>query len=143
MNDTILTLVGNLTADPILRFTERGDAVANFNVASTPRVYNKQSNEYEDGEPLFMRCNIWKGAAENVADTLMKGARVIVTGRLKQRSWEDKETGNKRTSVELEVDEIGPSLRFATAKVNKASKGGGSTQPSRTEDPWGSDEPPF
>jgi single-strand DNA-binding protein len=120
--DTILTVVGNLTADPELRFTPSGAAVANFTVASTPRQFDRQTNEWKDGEALFLRCNIWRQAAENVAESLTRGARVVVTGRLKQRSFETKE-GEKRTVVELEVDEIGPSLRYATAKVNKASRG--------------------
>jgi single-strand DNA-binding protein len=170
--DTILTVVGNLTADPELRFTPSGAAVANFTVASTPRTFDRQSGEWKDGEALFLRCNIWREAAENVAESLTRGSRVIVQGRLKQRSFETRE-GEKRTVVELEVDEIGPSLRYATAKVNKASRGGsggggggfgggsggsgggGSRQsePPR-DDPWGSapasgsfsgadDEPPF
>lgn len=122
--DTIITVVGNLTADPELRFTPSGAAVANFTVASTPRAFDRQTNEWKDGEALFMRCNIWRDAAENVAESLTKGARVIVSGRLKQRSYETRE-GEKRTVVELEVDEIGPSLRYATAKVNRASRGGG------------------
>lgn len=171
--DTTITVVGNLTADPELRFTPSGAAVANFTVASTPRIYDRQSGEWKDGEALFMRCNIWREAAENVAESLTRGARVIVTGRLKQRSFETRE-GEKRTVVEVEVDEIGPSLRYATAKVNKASRsggggggggfggggGGGSRQQSApassapADDPWGSapasgsfgggdDEPPF
>ncbi|MDP7723120.1 single-stranded DNA-binding protein [Mycobacterium sp. TY814] len=169
--DTTITVVGNLTADPELRFTPSGAAVANFTVASTPRIYDRQSGEWKDGEALFLRCNIWREAAENVAESLTRGARVIVTGRLKQRSFETRE-GEKRTVVEVEVDEIGPSLRYATAKVNKASRsgggggfsggggGGGSRQSSPAqsggsgEDPWGSapasgsfgggdDEPPF
>jgi len=122
--DTTITVVGNLTADPELRFTPSGAAVANFTVASTPRIYDRQSGEWKDGEALFLRCNIWREAAENVAESLTRGARVIVTGRLKQRSFETRE-GEKRTVVEVEVDEIGPSLRYATAKVNKASRGGG------------------
>jgi single-strand DNA-binding protein len=122
--DTILTVVGNLTADPELRFTPSGAAVANFTVASTPRVMDRQTNEWKDGDALFMRCNVWRQAAENVAETLTRGARVIVTGRLKQRSYETKE-GEKRTVVELEVDEVGPSLKYATAKVNKVSRGSG------------------
>jgi single-strand DNA-binding protein len=171
--DTTITVVGNLTADPELRFTPSGAAVANFTVASTPRIYDRQSGEWKDGEALFLRCNIWREAAENVAESLTRGARVIVQGRLKQRSFETRE-GEKRTVVEVEVDEIGPSLRYATAKVNKASRsggggggfgggggggGGGSRQPAQTtggasDDPWGSapasgsfgggdDEPPF
>ncbi|APA73899.1 single-stranded DNA-binding protein [Mycobacterium avium subsp. hominissuis] len=165
--DTTITVVGNLTADPELRFTPSGAAVANFTVASTPRIYDRQSGEWKDGEALFLRCNIWREAAENVAESLTRGSRVIVTGRLKQRSFETRE-GEKRTVVEVEVDEIGPSLRYATAKVNKASRsggggggfGGGSRQQSApassapADDPWGSapasgsfgggdDEPPF
>jgi len=169
--DTTITVVGNLTADPELRFTPSGAAVANFTVASTPRIYDRQSGEWKDGEALFLRCNIWREAAENVAESLTRGARVVVTGRLKQRSFETRE-GEKRTVMEVEVDEIGPSLRYATAKVNKASRsggggggfgsGGGSRQaPAQAaaggaagEDPWGSapasgsfgggdDEPPF
>ncbi|OBJ50882.1 single-stranded DNA-binding protein [Mycobacterium sp. 1423905.2] len=123
--DTTITVVGNLTADPELRFTPSGAAVANFTVASTPRIYDRQSGEWKDGEALFLRCNIWREAAENVAESLTRGSRVIVTGRLKQRSFETRE-GEKRTVVEVEVDEIGPSLRYATAKVNKASRSGGS-----------------
>jgi single-strand DNA-binding protein len=168
--DTTITVVGNLTADPELRFTPSGAAVANFTVASTPRIYDRQSGEWKDGEALFLRCNIWREAAENVAESLTRGSRVIVTGRLKQRSFETRE-GEKRTVFEVEVDEIGPSLRYATAKVNKASRGGGGggfggggagaggggSRPAATEtndDPWGSapasgsfggsdDEPPF
>jgi single-strand DNA-binding protein len=171
--DTVITVIGNLTADPELRFTPSGAAVANFTVASTPRSFDRQTNEWKDGEALFLRCNIWREAAENVAESLTRGARVIVSGRLKQRSFETRE-GEKRTVVELEVDEIGPSLKYATAKVNKASRsggggfgaGGGSRQPAAQsgapagggsaggDDPWGSapasgsfaggdDEPPF
>ncbi|MDX3190209.1 single-stranded DNA-binding protein [Streptomyces sp. MN03-5084-2B] len=168
--DTVITVIGNLTSDPELRFTPSGAAVANFTVASTPRTLDKQSGEWKDGEALFLRCNIWRQAAENVAESLTRGARVVVQGRLKQRSFETKE-GEKRTVVELEVDEIGPSLRYATAKVNKVSRGGGGDfggggggggnrggggggMPA--DDPWGSapaasggggggfsDEPPF
>jgi single-strand DNA-binding protein len=122
--DTVITVIGNLTADPELRFTPSGAAVANFTVASTPRQFDRQTNEWKDGEALFLRCNIWREAAENVAESLTRGSRVIVSGRLKQRSFETRE-GEKRTVVELEVDEIGPSLRYATAKVNKASRSGG------------------
>jgi single-strand DNA-binding protein len=122
--DTVITVIGNLTADPELRFTPAGAAVANFTVASTPRVFDRNSNEWKDGEALFLRCNIWREAAENVAESLTRGSRVIVSGRLKQRSYETRE-GEKRTVVELEVDEVGPSLRYATAKVAKASRGGG------------------
>jgi single-strand DNA-binding protein len=122
--DTVITVVGNLTADPELRFTPSGAAVANFTVASTPRTFDRQSGEWKDGEALFLRCNIWRQAAENVAESLTRGARVIVQGRLKQRSFETRE-GEKRTVIELEVDEVGPSLRYATASVTKASRGGG------------------
>jgi len=168
-NEPATTITGNLTADPELRFTPSGAAVANFTVASTPRIYDRQSGEWKDGEALFLRCNIWREAAENVAESLTRGSRVIVTGRLKQRSFETRE-GEKRTVFEVEVDEIGPSLRYATAKVNKASRsggggggfggggggsrgGGGGSEP-KQDDPWGSapaagslaggdDEPPF
>ncbi|MBM7770987.1 single-strand DNA-binding protein [Actinokineospora baliensis] len=122
--DTIITVVGNLTADPELRFTPSGAAVASFTVASTPRTFDRQSGEWKDGEALFLRCNIWRQAAENVAESLTRGSRVLVTGRLKQRSFETRE-GEKRTVMELEVDEVGPSLRYATAKVNKVSRGSG------------------
>jgi len=122
--DTVITVIGNLTADPELRFTPSGAAVANFTVASTPRTFDRQTNEWKDGEALFLRCAIWREAAENVAESLTRGARVVVSGRLKQRSFETKE-GEKRTVIELDVDEIGPSLRYATAKVTKASRGGG------------------
>ena len=122
--ETVITVIGNLTADPELRFTPSGAAVANFTIASTPRTFDRQSSEWKDGEALFLRCNVWRQAAENVAESLTRGARVVVTGRLKQRSYETKE-GEKRTVVELEVDEIGPSLRYATAKVNKANRGSG------------------
>jgi single-strand DNA-binding protein len=122
--DTVITVVGNLTADPELRFTPSGAAVANFTVASTPRTFDKNTNEWKDGEALFLRCSVWRQAAENVAESLQRGTSVIVQGRLKQRSYETKE-GEKRTVYELEVDEIGPSLRWATAKVTKASRSGG------------------
>ncbi|AEF42962.1 single-stranded DNA-binding protein [Hoyosella subflava] len=163
--DTVITVIGNLTADPELRFTPAGAAVATFTVASTPRKYNSQTSQWEDGDALFLRCNIWRQAAENVAESLQKGMRVIVNGRLRQRSFETRE-GEKRTVIELEVDEVGPSLRYATAKVNKAGRsdggqggggrGGGFTAGAATaaSDPWGSappaggfaaqdDEPPF
>ncbi len=122
--DTVITVVGNLTADPELRFTPSGAAVANFTVASTPRTFDKNSNEWKDGEALFLRCTVWRQAAENVAESLHRGAAVIVQGRLKQRSFETKE-GEKRTVIELDVEEVGPSLKWATAKVTKASRGGG------------------
>ena len=122
--ETVITVIGNLTSDPELRFTPSGAAVANFTVASTPRTFDRQSQEWKDGEALFLRCNVWRQAAENVAESLTRGSRVIVSGRLKQRSFDTKE-GEKRTVIELEVDEIGPSLRYATAKVTKASRGEG------------------
>src|SRR5688500_10257904 len=122
--DTVSTVVGNLTADPELRFTSSGAAVASFTVASTPRTFDRQSGEWKDGEALFMRCSIWRQAAENVAESLTRGTRVIVQGRLKQRSYETKE-GEKRTVYEVEVDEVGPSLKYATAKVNKFQRSGG------------------
>ncbi|MEO6587330.1 MAG: single-stranded DNA-binding protein [Knoellia sp.] len=121
--ETIITIVGNLTGDPELRFTPSGAAVANFTVASTPRTFDRQSNEWKDGETLFMRCSVWRDAAENVAESLQRGTRVIVTGRLKSRSYDTKE-GEKRTVIELDVDEVGPSMKYATAKVNKTSRGG-------------------
>ena len=122
--DTQITIVGNLVDDPELRFTPSGAAVAKFRVASTPRYLDKNTNEWKDGEGLFLTCSIWRQAAENVAESLQRGARVIVQGRLQQRSYETKE-GEKRTVVELQVDEIGPSLKYATAKVNKTTRGGG------------------
>ncbi|WP_137726342.1 single-stranded DNA-binding protein [Prescottella subtropica] len=122
--DTLITIIGNLVAAPELRFTPAGAAVANFTVASTPRVFDRQSNEWKDGEALFMRCNLWREAAENAAESLDRGSRVIVSGRLKQRSYETRE-GEKRSVVELEVEEIGPSLRYATAKVQKTTRGNG------------------
>lgn len=118
--DTQITIVGNITADPELRFTPSGAAVANFTVASTPRSYDKATGEWKDGETLFLRCSLWRQAAENVAESLTKGTRVIVTGRLRQRSY-DKD-GEKRTVIELEVDEIGPSLRYVTATLAKVGR---------------------
>jgi len=150
--ETIITVVGNLTDDPDLRFTPSGAAVANFTVASTPRTFDKQTNEWKDGEAMFLRCSIWRQAAENVAETLQRGARVIVQGRLRQRSYETRE-GEKRTTFELDVDEIGPSLRYATAKVTKTTRsggsygasggggGGGGAQQSGGADPWASPAP--
>jgi single-strand DNA-binding protein len=163
--DTVITLVGNLVDDPELRFTQSGAAVAKFRLASTPRTFDRQSGEWKDGESLFLTCNVWRQAAENVAESLQRGTRVIVQGRLKQRSYETRE-GEKRTVYEVEVDEVGPSLRSATAKVNKTARsggasgggfgssgGGGSAAPA--DDPWAastpagggggsfSDEPPF
>jgi single-strand DNA-binding protein len=170
-NETTITIIGNLTADPELRYTPSGAPVAGFTIASTPRYFDKDTNGWKDGDPLFLRCSIWRGYAENAAETLTKGMQVIATGRLKQRSYEDRE-GVKRTVVELDVDEIGPTLRFATAKVTKATRTGGSQQSHGqsgasvqrstghgTDDPWAtagasapsgsgwgagtSDEPPF
>ncbi len=171
--ETVITVIGNLTNDPELRFTPNGAAVASFTVASTPRTFDRQSNEWKDGDTLFLRCTVWRQAAENVAESLHKGTRVIVQGRLKQRSFETRE-GEKRTVVELEADEVGASLRSATARVNKSGRGGGGANgnaggssgggapggsfgggaPSGggnapTDDPWSSssssysDEPPF
>jgi single-strand DNA-binding protein len=160
--DTNITLIGNLTDDPELRFTPSGYAVANFTVASTPRNYDRTTNTWKDGDTLYLRCSIWREAAESVAESLTKGTRVMVTGRLKQRSYETKE-GEKRTVYEIEVDEVGPSLRNASAKVTKAARtsdggrasasaatGGMSDDPwaASSTDSWGapvgaSDEPPF
>lgn len=123
--ETVITIIGNLTADPELRFTPSGAAVASFTVASTPRQFDRQSNEWRDGETLFMRCSVWREAAENAAESLEKGMRVIVSGRLVSRSWDDKETGQRRSVMEMQVDEVGPSLRYATAKVNRTQRGGG------------------
>jgi single-strand DNA-binding protein len=138
--ETILTVVGNLTADPELRYTQNGLAVANFTIASTPRNFDRQANEWKDGEALFLRASVWREFAEHVAGSLFKGSRVIATGRLKMRAYETRE-GEKRTSTELEVDEIGPSLRYATATVLRAARqdAGASTgwaQPSADEEPW-------
>ena len=122
--DTIITVIGNLTADPEMRFTPSGAAVASFTVASTPRTFDRQAGEWKDGETLFMRCSIWRDAAENVAESLTKGTRVIVQGRLTQRSYTTRE-GENRTVVEMQVDEIGPSLRYAKAQVTRQPRGGG------------------
>jgi single-strand DNA-binding protein len=157
--DTVITLVGNLVDDPELRFTPSGQAVAKFRIASTPRFLDKATNEWKDGESLFLTCNVWRQAAENAAESLQRGMRVIVQGRLKQRSYETKE-GEKRTVYEVEVDEVGPSLRNASAKVTKTQRGGGgfgggaSSGGSASDDPWAAaapagggggsyDEPPF
>jgi len=171
--DTPITVVGNLVADPELRFTASGQPVATFRIASTPRFMDKATNEWKDGDSLFLSCNVWRQAAENVAESLQRGMRVIVTGRLKQRNYETKE-GEKRTVYEVEVDDVGPSLRNASAKVARANRTGGagggggygapsggqggggqsaggqqsSSGGSRNEDPWASDagysdEPPF
>ncbi len=122
--DTVITVVGNLVDDPELRFTPSGAAVANFRIASTPRTFDRQTNEWKDGDALFLSCSVWRQAAENVAESLQRGMRVIVQGRLKQRSYETRE-GEKRTVVELQVDEVGPSLRYASAKVTRSQRGGG------------------
>ncbi len=164
--DITITVIGNLTDDPELRFTPSGAAVAKFRVASTPRFMDRATNEWKDGEPVFLSCTVWRQAAENVAESLQRGARVIVSGRLRQRSYETKE-GEKRTVMELEVDEIGPSLRYATAKVQKMSRSsgggggfgasGGGPGGGAADDPWATaapapaggggarydDEPPF
>ena len=142
--ETIITVVGNLTSDPELRYTQNGLAVANFTIASTPRSFDRASNDWKDGDALFLRASVWREFAEHVASSLSKGARVVATGRLKQRSYETKE-GEKRTSIELEVDEIGPSLRYATAQVTRSSGGGGAGGGSRggqsnnqvADEPWG------
>jgi single-strand DNA-binding protein len=164
--DTTITIIGNLTRDPELRYTPSGQAVASFAVASTPRFLDKNTNEWKDGDSLFLNCSVWRQAAENVAETLQRGMRVIVSGRLRQRSYETKE-GEKRTVVEVEVDEVGPSLRYASAKVTKSNRSGGGggsggsggygggSGARAAEDPWAadpgggfggdntSDEPPF
>lgn len=160
--ETVITVIGNLTADPELRFTPSGAAVANFTVASTPRTFDRQTGEWKDGDALFLRCNVWRQAAENVAESLTRGMRVMVQGRLRQRSFETRE-GEKRTVVELEVDEVGPSLRYASAKVTRTQRsggggfggggggfGGGAPSGGYADDPWAtpapggaSDEPPF
>jgi single-strand DNA-binding protein len=161
--ETIITVVGNLTADPELRFTPSGAAVASFTIASTPRTFDRASNEWKDGEALFLRCSLWRQAAENAAESLTRGMRVIASGRLKQRSFETRE-GEKRTVIELDVDEIGPSLKYASAKVNRTQRGsssggfgssasGSDGSSGASDDPWGSapaagsggftDEPPF
>ncbi|WGW12721.1 single-stranded DNA-binding protein [Saxibacter everestensis] len=147
--ETVVTIVGNLTGDPELRFTPSGSAVANFTVASTPRTFDKGRNEWVDGETLFMRCSVWREAAENVAESLARGVRVVVQGRLKSRSFE--KDGQKRTVIELDVDEVGPSLRYATAKVTKSARGGqqqgqgGFSQPQQAQtpvdDPWAASNP--
>jgi single-strand DNA-binding protein len=140
--ETIITVVGNLTADPELRYTQNGLAVANFTIASTPRTFDRQSNDWKDGEALFLRASCWREFAEHVAGSLTKGSRVIAQGRLKQRTYQDRE-GNNRTAIELEVDEIGPSLRYATAQVTRASGGGGGgrSQSAVADEPWGASAP--
>jgi len=142
--ETVITVVGNLTSDPELRYTQNGLAVANFTIASTPRNFDRASNDWKDGEALFLRASVWREFAEHVAGSLTKGSRVIATGRLKQRSYETKE-GEKRTSIELEVDEIGPSLRYATAQVTRAASsrdGGGAPRGNQVaEEPWAASAP--
>ncbi|MEU7529309.1 single-stranded DNA-binding protein [Saccharothrix sp. NPDC042600] len=151
--ETVITLIGNLTADPELRFTQAGAAVAGFTIASTPRFFNRQNNTWEDGDTLFIRCSIWRQPAENVAETLTRGTRVLVHGRLKQRSYETNE-GDRRTVIEMDVEEIGPSLRYATATIRKATRAQGSgDNGAPADDPWASaptagggnpaDKPPF
>ena len=159
--ETVITVIGNLTSDPELRWTPSGAAVANFTIASTPRTLDRQTQEWKDGDALFLRCNVWRQAAENVAESLTRGSRVMAQGRLKQRSFETKE-GEKRTVVELEVDEIGPSLRYATATVARstrpdgrpgggtgAGEGGSAAGRAGSDDPWAApagdlnEEPPF
>ncbi|HEU5449729.1 MAG TPA: single-stranded DNA-binding protein [Acidimicrobiia bacterium] len=138
--ETPITVVGNLTADPELRFTPSGAAVANFTVASTPRTFDRQSNEWKDGEALFLNCSVWRQAAENAAESLQRGMRVVVQGRLKARSFETRE-GEKRTVFEIDVDEVGPSLKYATAKVTKTTRSGGGQGGGGSfggDDPWAS-----
>ena len=145
--ETVITVVGNLTADPEIKFLPSGVGVANFTVASTPRTFDKNSGEWKDGEALFLRCNVWRQPGENVAESLTRGMRVVVSGRLVQRSFETRE-GEKRTVVELEVDEVGPSLKYATAKVTRVSRNGGGGESEfrrsggRSQAPV-DDEPPF
>lgn len=144
--ETVITVVGNLTADPELRFTQNGLPVANFTIASTPRIFDRAANEYKDGEALFLRASVWREFAEHVAATMTKGMRVIAQGRLRQRSYQDR-AGNQRTAIELEVDEIGPSLRYATAQVTRAAaRTDGqrpvASAPVQQEQQWASSEPP-
>jgi single-strand DNA-binding protein len=148
--ETTITVIGHLTADPELKFTPSGAPVANFTIASTPRSFDKQTKEWRDGDPLFLRCTAWRALAENVAESLQKGDRVIVVGNLRVRQYE-RQDGSKGTSVEITVDEVGPSVKFATTKVTKAIRSGGSSQPQ--SDPWAtpapaaaggwSEDPPF
>ena len=133
--EIIITVVGNLTSDPELRYTQNGLAVANFTIASTPRAFDKATNDYKDADPLFLRASVWREFAEHVAGSLTKGSRVIATGRLKQRSYETQQ-GEKRTSIELEVDEIGPSLRYATAQVTRAASSRDGGTAAQAEEPW-------
>jgi single-strand DNA-binding protein len=143
--ETVITVVGNLVDDPELRFTPSGAAVANFRIASTPRTLDRQTNEWKDGDALFLSCSVWRQAAENVAESLQKGMRVVVQGRLKQRQYETRE-GEKRTVVELDVDEVGPSLKYATAKVSRTTRQGGGGgysggQSGQSDDPWATPAP--
>jgi single-strand DNA-binding protein len=138
--ETIITVVGNLTADPELRYTQNGLPVVNFTIASTPRSFDRAANEWKDGESLFMRASCWREFAEHVAGSLSKGMRVIATGRLKQRTYQDRE-GQNRTAIELEVDEIGPSLRYATAQVTRAAGNGGAAKPAAQSDQWATAQP--
>lgn len=134
--ETVITVVGNLTADPELRYTQNGLPVANFTIASTPRTFDRQANEWKDGEALFLRASVWRDFAEHVAGSLTKGMRVVATGRLRQRSYQDRE-GQNRVSIELEIDEIGPSLRYATAQVTRVAGGGGQARQQQVADePW-------
>lgn len=137
--ETVITVVGNLTADPELRYTQNGLPVANFTIASTPRTLDRQSNEWKDGDALFLRASVWREFAEHVAGSLTKGMRVVAQGRLRQRSYQDRE-GNQRTSIELEVDEIGPSLRYATAQVTRAARDS-DARGSSQQDSWANNQP--
>ncbi|HEY0904668.1 MAG TPA: single-stranded DNA-binding protein [Marmoricola sp.] len=139
--ETVITVIGNLTSDPELRFTPSGAAVANFTIASTPRTFDKQTNEWKDGDTLFLNCSIWRQAAENVAESLQKGMRVVAQGRLKARSYETRE-GEKRTVMELDVDEVGPSLKYATAKVTRVSGGNRGGGFGGGDDPWAGQSAP-
>jgi single-strand DNA-binding protein len=130
--ETVLTVVGNLTADPELRYTQNGLPVVNFTIASTPRTFDRQANEWKDGDALFLRASAWRDFAENIAGTLTKGMRVVATGRLRQRNYQDRE-GQTRTAIELEIDEIGPSLRYATAQVTRAAGNGSAAQPEASQ----------
>jgi len=139
-NETVITVVGNLTADPELRFTQSGLAVVNLTIASTPRSFDRASNEWKDGDSLFLRCSAWRDVAEHIAASLVKGCRVVAQGRLKQRSYETNE-GEKRTSIELEIEEIGPSLRYATATVSKAVAGGAPRGSGEIPQSWSAQTP--
>jgi single-strand DNA-binding protein len=142
--ETTITVVGNLTDAPELRFTPQGVAMSKFRVASTPRVFDRTRNEYRDGDPLFLSCTAWRDLAEHVAESLTKGARVVVVGRLRLSQWEDKESGQKRSMIQLDVDEVGPSLKFATAKVQKMSRakgGDGFTPADAPDDAWSTATP--